>query len=620
MLIANRDVYILFNVNNFKKYIEELKRRNVFKVAITYGITAWILLQIVETVVPIINAPYWILKLVLILLIIGFPIAIIFAWAFEMSPSGIIRTKSAEIKKNSFSSKKRKPLTNKLLIVILVLVVIGQFVYNKFLGSSSVNTSNLEILNSNIEKSIAVLPLFNMNKDEQLEYFSNGLTSEIIDELAKVHQFRLSPFSSIRIYKNTDKSAKDIAKELDVSLILSGNSRIYGDSVRLSFELVNPVTEKRIWGKRYDDVLSNTIKIQSDIAKQIVAELNIELSPEEKSNLNKINTNSPEAFDLYLRAKEEYSDLTKDAMANSIQMLKRAIRLDPNYAQAYTLLAWIYYLQGSAEVMGDADFAVNSVKKILPLIEKSISLDASISDNYLILGAVNLFYLNNLPKAVENIELALDMNSWPKIPTNYCMCTAISLYTALGKVEKATELVRLSKREDLSNKFVYSDEGTVLLKKGENKQAIYAFKQAAEFNDIPYFNFNIGWAYYFEQDYENALIYLNKAFEAEEKEPLGTLLAYLSNSHFKMRNINKSEYYRNLIIKRKSAGKPNLNIPLAMVYVGRGENEEAIKFLKKAYNEKEYGFAWFLNIDPIFNDLRSDSTFNELNKNVGFED
>lgn len=607
-------------MKNFKKYIDELKRRNVFKVAITYGITSWILLQIVETIVPIINAPSWILKLVLILLIIGFPIAIIFAWAFEMSPTGIIRTESAEANENPFSSKKKKPFTSKLLIGILVLVVVGQFAYNKFLGGSSANTSSLEISNSNFEKTIAVLPLFNMNKDEQLEYFSNGVTSEIIDELAKVHQFRLSPFSSIINYQNTDKSVKEIATELNVSLILSGNSRIYGDSVRLSFELVNPATEKRIWGQSYDDVLSNTLKIQNDIAKQIVAELNIELSPEEISSLNKRNTNSPEAFDLYLRAKEEYSDLTKEGMANSIHKLKRAIELDPNYAQAYTLLAWIYYIQGAAEVMGDADFAVNSVKKILPLIEKSIEIDSTISDNFLILGAVNLFYLNNLPKAIENIERALEMNSWPKIPTNYCMCTAISLYTALGNLEKATELVRLSKKVDFSNKFVYSDEGAVLINKGENQQAIYAFKQAAEFNDIPYFNFNIGWAYYFEQDYKNALIYLNKAYDAEKKDPLGTLLAYLSNSHFKMGNIEKSDYYRNLIIKRKSIGKPNLNIPLAIVYVGRGENEEAIQFLEKAYNEKEYGFAWFLNIDPIFNDLKSDSTFIKLNKKVGFDD
>ena len=113
---------------NFKKYIAELKRRNVFKVAITYCITAWVLLQVVETVVPIINAPDWLLKVVFVLLIIGLPIALISAWAFEMSPKGIIRTESVEAKENTFSSKKKKPFTSNLLIGFLVIVVIGQFV------------------------------------------------------------------------------------------------------------------------------------------------------------------------------------------------------------------------------------------------------------------------------------------------------------------------------------------------------------------------------------------------------------------------------------------------------------------------------------------------------------
>ena len=605
---------------NFKKYIEELKRRNVFKVTITYGITAWILLQIVETVVPIINAPDWILKLVLILLVIGFPIAVIFAWAFEMSPSGIIRTESVEAKENQFSSEKKKPFTSKILLGFLVLVVIGQFAFNKFWNNNEIETKNNEIENSHLDKSIAVLPLINISGNDSLDYFSDGVTNEIIDELTKVNTFNLTAFSSSYQYKDKkEKLRSEIAKELGVEFLIQGSANVYKDSVYLSIELIDPSNNERIWNGKYNVLLDNSPKLQSAIARQVAESMNIQLSPEEKKSLDKINTNNPEAFDLYLRAKEEYSDLTKEVMLNGIHMLKRAIELDPNYAKAYTLLAWIYYLQGSAEVMGDADFAVNSVKKILPLIEKSISLDSTISDNYLILGAVNLFYLNNLPKAIENIELALDMNSWPKIPTNYCMCTAISLYAAVGKLEKATELVRLSKKEDLSNKFVFSDEGTVLLNKGEIKQAIYAFKQAAEFNDIPFFNFNIGWAYYFEQDYENALLYLNKAFEAEA-EPLGTLLAYLSNSHFKMGNIDKSEYYRNLIAKRKSIGKPNLNIPLAIVYVGRGKNEEALHFLEKAYKEKEYGFAWFLNIDPIFNDLKSDSTFIKLNEKVGFDD
>ena len=210
------------------------------------------------------------------------------------------------------------------------------------------------------------------------------------------------------------------------------------------------------------------------------------------------------------------------------------------------------------------------------------------------------------------------MNSWPKIPTNYCICTAISVYAAFGKLEKATELVKLSKKTDRSNYFVFSDEGLVQLLKGEYDQAIYAFKQAAEFNDIPFFNYNIGWTYYHIEDFKNALFYLNKAY-ADENEPIGNLLAFLSNTHFRLGNIELSEHYLDILLKRQSIGKANLNIPLAMVSIGRGKTEEALHFLEKAYKEKEYGFAWFLNIDPIFDELKDNIAFIELNNKIGFD-
>ncbi|MCK5637455.1 MAG: hypothetical protein KAH67_02010, partial [Flavobacteriaceae bacterium] len=265
-----------------------------------------------------------------------------------------------------------------------------------------------------------------------------------------------------------------------------------------------------------------------------------------------------------------------------------------------------------------ANSAINIISKAQPLIEKSISLDPTISDNYLIMGSLNLFYLNNLPKAKENVERALNINSWPKIPTNYCICSAVSVYAALGKLEKASELVKLSKITDHSNYFVFSDEGLTLLLKGEYEMAIYAFKQATEFNDIPYFNYNIGMTYYHIKDYKNALLFLNKANGAET-EPIGYFLAYLSNAYFKMGDIEKSNHYRNIILKRQSDGKANLNIPLAMISTGREKTEEALHYLEMAYKEKEYGFAWFLNIDPIFSKLKDNTKFIELNKKVGFD-
>jgi tetratricopeptide (TPR) repeat protein len=178
--------------------------------------------------------------------------------------------------------------------------------------------------------------------------------------------------------------------------------------------------------------------------------------------------------------------------------------------------------------------------------------------------------------------------------------------------------VKQSKITDRSNPFVSSDEGIVLLLQGESEQAINAFKQATEINDHPFFNYYVGWTYYHIGEFENAIHYLNKTITSET-EAMGVVLAFLSNCHFKLGNIEKSYQYHHTLLERQSSEKPNVNIPLAMVAAGRGETQETLHYLEGAYKEKEYGFAWFLNSDPVFDDLRGNATFIELINRVGFD-
>jgi len=600
--------------NRLVRFWQELKRRKVFRVIAMYTATAFIIIEAGDIMLPRLGLPDWTVTFIIILLIIGFPIVIILSWIFDITPEGLSKTgliKEDEDKYITDQPKKSILSINNIVITILFSLVCILLYPKIFKKDEIVDTSNSE------GKSIAVLPLINLSSDEQLEYFSDGVTQEIIDELAKVSQFQLSAFSSTVIYKGTNKSLKDIAAELDVSLILSGSTRIYSDSVRLSIELVNPETGNRIWGKTYDDALTRAVKIQSDIARLVAAQLNIELSPQEKKYLDKINTNNHEAFDLLLQAKVEYAKLTKEGFRKSIDMLKRAIELDPNYAQAYTLLAWIHIIDGNSEVVGDTENSVIIAGKVLPLIEKSISLDPLISDNYLVMGALDLFYLNNLPGALQNVNLALEMSKWPKVPTNYCICVVISLYAALGDLEKATDIVKLSKKIDRSNEFVFSDEGVILLLKGEVDQAIYSFSQALAFMDNPFFNYSIGWAYYHLGEYESALLHLDKAI-AVEKDPIVFALASLSNTYFRMGNIDMSDHYRNILIRQQSLEKANLNIALAMISSARANTEEALFFLEKAYRERDFGFAYYLKVDPTFDNLRGNKRFIELTSRVGF--
>jgi tetratricopeptide (TPR) repeat protein len=444
------------------------------------------------------------------------------------------------------------------------------------------------------------------------------VTQEIIDELAKVNQFRLSAFTSTVMYKNSSKSLDKIADELDVQLILTGSARIFNDSVRLSIELVDPYSNQRIWNRTYDDRMSHTFHLQGDIARHIVDHLNVNLSQHEKSELEKINTKNPEAYDLLLRARASYSKLTKEGYLQSIQYLNKAIGFDPDFAHAYTFLSWVYILYGFADMVGDAESASITVEKAKPLIDKAMELDPKNADNYLVMGALDLFYLNNINRARTNVEKAIEINAWPQVPTRYCICTAISTFSAMGDLDRAAEFVKISKKIDPGNVFVFSDEGIVNILMGNHEQAVYAFKQAYEFMDVPFFRYYLGWAYYHGGDYKNALQYLLSAVENEDA-PLGNALAFISNTYFKTGNYELSNRYQKILFDRFQSGLPNQIIPLAMIEAARGQTEETLKYLEIAYSIKEFGFSWYLNIDPVFDAIRDHPGFIELQERPSFD-
>jgi len=604
---------------DFGKYFKELNRRNVFKVAITYGITAWLLLQIVETVVPIINAPNWVLKFVLILLIIGFPIALIFAWAFEMSPKGIIRTGSVEVKENLFNSKKKKPLTNKLLIGFLLLLVVAQFFYSNFFSNGEIDNSNIELNNSSLDKSIAVLPLINISGNNSLEYFSDGVTQEIIDELAKINTFVLTAFSSSYQYKGKkEKLRSEIAKELNVDFLIQGSAKVYKDSVYLSIELINPYNNERIWNGKYNELLDNSPKLQSAIAKQVASSLNIQLSPEEKVSLGKVNTDNGESFKLFLQAKTEIIKLTKEGFSNSARLLNKAIELDPNYSQAHTLLAWAYVFGGTQFIHSNNISTFESEKLALPHIEKAIELDKNSSDIYLVRGNYNLNNTGLLRDSKRDVEHALELNSWPRVPTNYCICTVVSLYVTLDEYENAKKYLELSKSVDPENVFIHFDEGLILMAEGHMKEAQEKFEMAVEVtNDAGIFNFFLGWSYYHDNQFEEAIRVLRRKYDIGEL-PLALNVAYLSNAYHKLGNKNESEKYRLELESRLASGEHHINISLAMIEAGRNHKNETLTYLEKALLDRESAVAYMTNNDPIFNSLHEDPRFIEIRKKMQY--
>lgn len=272
------------------KFLQELKRRNVFRVAITYAIVAWLLLQIVSVVAPMIEAPAWIGKTVLILLFVGFPIALILAWAFELSPEGIIRTGSDLSKDDTRPESKKKPSGTNILIGLLLVLLIGQWAYNKY-WNKGINTSD-------IEKTIAVLPFKNMSSNMENQHFCDGMTEAVLNHLARIDELSVLSRTSVEQYRNDPPSIPEIAQKLRVNYILEGSVQRQGKEILITAQLIHGPSDVHIWANEYYRNLSDVFKVQAEITKTIATELKTRILPHHLKSIESIPTSNIEAYDL----------------------------------------------------------------------------------------------------------------------------------------------------------------------------------------------------------------------------------------------------------------------------------------------------------------------------------
>ena len=503
---------------------------------------------------------------------------------------------------------KRYPKKGLWLAGVLSLLVILFLVFNYFIGIEAQPKNN----------SIAVLPLKNLNKTDEMEYFSDGVTQEIIAELAKISSISVSAFSTTIQYKNQQKPQSEIVKELGVEYLIAGSYRLFEESkrIKLSIELLNPISKELIWTNTFDEEVNNAQFIQLDIAKKVAENLNIELSISEEKDLEKPNTQSGEAFRLYLQAKSEINKLSQEGLENGTAFLKEAIELDPNFSQAHTLLAWRYAVGASADLIpGIKRSTLESVALATPFIEKAIESDPKSSDIYLVRSNLKLYSQNKIVNAKEDVEQAFNINSWPRIPTNYCICSAVSVFIASNELSRAKEIAEQAKDIDPGHVLYDWDLGNIAMKQGDYLQAQYHYGLSAKKADIPFFNTFLGWSYYYNQEYPEALKYLFKAYE---DSPLAARwnVASLSNTFYKMGDLEKADQYLQELLNRNSSGEPHLNLFIADIYLERNEKSKALDYLEEGVANSDFGFAIFLSLIPNFRELNNEPRFQEILKKI----
>jgi TolB-like protein/Tfp pilus assembly protein PilF len=319
-------------------FFAELKRRNVYKVAVAYAVVAWLLIQAASIFFPAFDAPPWVMKIFIIVVIFGFPVALIFSWAFEITPEGI--KLESEIEPNK-SIKRRTGRKIVAVTIALAVVAAGLFVYQ--LVRSKSDTSSSPVTTTIANKSIAVLPFDNLSRDPDNAYFCEGVQDEILTRLAKVADLKVISRTSTQHFKSTPDNLPQIAKQLGVAHILEGSVQKSGDAVRVNVQLIKAANEAHLWADTYDRKLTDIFSVESEVAKAIADQLRAKLTGEEEQVIAAKPTDNPEAYDAYLRGLA-YSLKTANTPANVLgaqKYLREAVRLDPKFALAWALLSYV---------------------------------------------------------------------------------------------------------------------------------------------------------------------------------------------------------------------------------------------------------------------------------------
>mgnify|MGYP001827729137 FL=1 len=420
-------------------FIEELKRRNVFRVAVAYLVSAWVALQLADIVLESIEAPNWVIQAFMLAIGLGFPLALVFAWAFEMTPEGIKKERDVD-RSQSITRQTGQKLNRGIIVALSIAVVL--LLFDRFVPMGSREQPAVEPAArpaaAEQAKSIAVLPFVNMSSDTEQEYFSDGISEEILNSLARVKELKVAGRTSSFAFKGQNQDLRQIGETLGVDHILEGSVRKSGTKVRITAQLIQVDDGFHLWSDTYDREMDDIFAIQDEISTAILTELKAHLLVGEQITVTTARADS-EAYDLYLLAKQRMYERTGPTIQSAAELLDRAIAIDDTYAPAYAQrgITTLLLSEGSGTYGEIPHEQAQSQGKLY--LDKALDLDPELAEAWAGLG---LYYIGGLTadswqQAIEPLQKALALNPGLINASNWLN----NAYQALGKPAKAREVV-----------------------------------------------------------------------------------------------------------------------------------------------------------------------------------
>lgn len=582
-------------------FFAELQRRNVYKVAVAYAVVSWLLIQAASILFPTFDAPPWAMKVFVVVLVLGFPIALVFSWAFEITPEGIRLESEIEPNKSITRRTGRKIVG---LTIALAVLAAGLFCFQHF-GLTSIG-GRPTATSATPEKSIAVLPFDNLSDEKQNAYFAEGVQDEILTRLAKVADLKVISRTSTQHFKSSPENLPEIAQQLGVANILEGSVQKEADRVRVNVQLIKARTDAHLWAEIYDRKLTDMFAVESDIAKTIADTLRAKLTGKEMTAMSGQPTEDPVAHELYVQGRHFLALRRGDNLTRAIGFFRQAIARDPNYAAAYAGLSEAYILLPRYTAADPSETRPQARATAL----KALELNPNLAEAHNALGKIAYDCDLDFAESTREFERAIELDP------NYA--GAHHWYSgaapeALGHFDEAIAESKRATELDPLSAVNLVDQARIYTSARRFKEAKAIFEKALKFDpEFSYAHWHYGEMLQAGGDLKGAAAEYAKA-QAEYSGPEAIALAGQLAA-----KMGRPEEGRKALTALDEMSK-HRHVDVywrALLYLSLDDKEQALRALKQSYAQREGYEIGIIKFDPMLNSLRGDPRFEALVQKV----
>jgi TolB-like protein len=573
-----------------RSLLSELKRRNVLRAAAFYIAAVWALAQGIAQLGPAVGAPEWATRWFIVAAVVGFPLWIAFAWFYEFTPEGLKRESEVEPHESITRHTGRKL---DFAIIAIMAMAIVLLVTDRFVLHHGVNE---EASISVSAQSIAVLPFVNMSDEKANEYFSDGISEELLNLLAKIPQLQVTARTSSFSFKGKEIAIPEIARTLHVAHVLEGSVRKAGNAVRITAQLIDAATDTHLWSQTYDRKLDDIFAIQDEIAADVVKQLKVTLL----GTAPTVRSADPKAFALVLQARQFMRQGTAQGLERAIALSQEALAIDPTYAEPWSIAASAYVNQANKGLKPVDE----SYRLARAAVDKALSIDPKLVSAHLLLSRIASDYDNDLAAAARHVEHALALE-----PANATTISAAAgLEQNLGRIEQAARLDEYAVAHDPLNPKSHGSLAYDYSRLGRIDEAIASYRTALRLSPGRVGTaYNIGELLLRKGDAAAALGQMQQ--EADEN---WRLMGLTMVQHALGRKAESDASLRELIAKYETDSAYNI----AYVVAFRGETDRAFEWLKKAVAYHDTGLVEIAT-DPMFASIHDDPRWLPFLREIG---